>query len=105
MARERELDPIGEMLPFSDHWCMSWGTTISFRWDMWVEATVSCTHGKFKGVSQFFNMTEALENAVLNFNKGEHYSYCWEEYGPKDDWKECNRPKEHDGDHAGDVEG
>jgi hypothetical protein len=45
---------------------------ISFHWDQWFECDIRCTHGTFKGTSDFFNMTESLMRAVTTFNKVDH---------------------------------
>lgn len=45
---------------------------VSWHWDQWFECRIKCQHGTFTGVSDFFNMTEALMRAVTVFNESDH---------------------------------
>jgi len=47
--------------------------TIRFRWNKWnVKAKIKCSHGTFKGTSDYFDFTEALIRAVVAFNDADH---------------------------------
>jgi hypothetical protein len=53
---------------------------ISFMWDQWMGCTITCTHGRYRGVSQGYNnaMEESLSNAKINFMKDSD-KHDWED--------------------------
>jgi hypothetical protein len=53
---------------------MSCTHEIRLIWDQWVVCYIECLHGKFEGVSDFFNVTEAIMRAISAFNEADHPS-------------------------------
>lgn len=45
---------------------------IKLHWDQWVRCTITCEHGSYEGVSDFFNVTEAIVRAAVAFNQEDH---------------------------------
>ena len=45
---------------------------IEIHWDQWVRCVIVCQHGRFSAVSDFFNITEAVVRAIMDFNEADH---------------------------------
>jgi len=45
---------------------------IEIHWDQWVRCVIICQHGRFSAVSDFFNITEAVVRAIMEFNEADH---------------------------------
>ena len=45
---------------------------IRLGWDQWAVCTIECSHGKFRGTSDFLNLTEAISRAITSFNQADH---------------------------------
>jgi hypothetical protein len=45
---------------------------ISLQWDQWVRCVIRCTHGEWEGTSDWFNVTEAVMRAAIDFNTADH---------------------------------
>jgi hypothetical protein len=67
-----QLIPHGESLGGcmgQGHGCV-W--QIQLRWDQWAECQIRCNHKDYQGVSRYFNLTEAVIDAIGAFNEDDH---------------------------------
>ena len=107
LTRERlmlipEADLIGNAILGAGNGCAH---SINLAWDQWAVCTIKCSHGKFRGTSDFLNLTEAVLRAAEKFRKAEHLRYCMADYLATDDdgttfTTDCGLWIGHDGDHG-----
>lgn len=97
-----EADIIGSFILNAGNGC---ATSILLRWDQWAVCTIRCTHGEFRGASDFLNLTEAVLRASEKFRKAEHPAYCFANYAETSEdgttfETDCGLWTGHDGDHG-----
>lgn len=98
----RQGDFLGQLLLGG---CECWPNHIEIAWDQWAVCTIRCDHGKFRGTSDFLNLTEAVLRAVERLRGAEHPRYCMADYVATDDdgstyTTDCTLWVGHNGDHG-----
>lgn len=98
-----ELDVLGSIL--GDSSMFDCQHKLVIRWDQWAEATLTCSHGTYKGTSTWLNLTEAVLRAAQAFyaDTEQHIPLCRGSFpvngGGSNGYGFCGQPKGHDGEH------